>query len=158
MKKVYKIIILSTFVIFYSFLFSEYLYQYYFRWTVYGAETWGASDRDVVKVINDNKNLYTNIYITNTANKNFLLQYAMFSQTDPTIVQRSWNQNTITIDNITMLQECLNNGKGDTRTFLPKHTLYVSSDIKCHYSNLPSLKIYDRGEILRTIWNIYEKN
>ncbi len=156
MSKGYKIILLSIFIIFYSFLICEYLYQYYCRWSVYGAETWGASNRDIVKVINDNKKLYANIYIVDSSNRDFLLQYGMFSQTDPAIVQKIWKQNPMKIDNIAMMQDCLHNGKGDTRYFLAKHTLYISLDSKCHYSNPPSVKVLDRGEALRTIWNIYE--
>lgn len=158
LNKHYKIIALSVFVVCYSFLIADYFYQYYFRWTVYGAETWGASDRDVVKYINDNKNLYSNIYVVNTSNKNFFLQYATFSKTDPAIVQKNWNNKKIKIDNITMMQDCLHNGTGDTRNFLPKNTLFISSEMKCHYSNSPFLKITDRGEVLHTIWNIYTNN
>lgn len=154
-NKNYKFVTLSLFVVFYSFFIADFFYQYYFRWTVYGAESWGASNRDVVNYINDNKNKYSNVYVVNTSNKNFLLQYATFSKTHPAIVQENWNNKEIKIENITMMEDCFNGGSGDTRNFLPNNTLLISSEMKCHYRNKPSLKIVNRGESLHTIWNIY---
>jgi 4-amino-4-deoxy-L-arabinose transferase-like glycosyltransferase len=154
MKKYLKIILLSSLIFVYSFLFLEYFYQYYCRWSVYGAEGWNASSRDLVNYIVQNKNKFDNVYVSK-AYGTFLIQYATFEKINPRIVQKIWHEKSIKIDNIAMLQDCLNDGKGDVRDFLPPKTLYISSFESCHYTSIPTGKIVDRGEPLHTIWNIY---
>lgn len=155
MKKYYSIILLLSVFFVYSFLFAEYFYQYYYRWPVYGAEAWGASSRDLVNFVAKNKSNYKNIYISNSL-QDFLIQYATFEKLNPRLIQKVWNENPIKIYNITMLQNCLNNGDGSIKDFLPSNSLYISSFNDCHYVGTPSAKIVDRGEPLHTIWNIYE--
>jgi len=151
----FKYIILTILVLVYAFLISEYLYQYYFRWPIYGAEAWGKSYRDLVYLIDSKKTEFKNIYVSNTTNE-LLLQYAILNRTDPKIVQKVWNGNPLRISNITMFPSCLDNRAGSISSFLPKNTLLVAPYGECIYADSPTEKIVDAGEPLHTIWNIYE--
>ena len=149
-KHVYRYIFISIFVLVYLFLFTGYLYQYYYRWTVYGAEAWGTSSRDLVKFVAKVKGQYKDVYISKSYST-FLIQYAIFEKLDPRIVQKVWNKNPVKIYNITMLAGCINHD-----TYSPK-TLYISSAFDCVYgSSPPTAKIVDKGNTLHVIWNIYE--
>jgi hypothetical protein len=155
LRKVYKITFILLLLLLYSFLFSEYFYQYYFRWPVYGAEAWSASTRDLVSFVAKNTNKYKNIYVGSSYH-NFLIQYATLEKVDPKLVQKIWNENSIKLGNIIMLRTCLHDSYGKVEEFLPKSSLYISSFSDCHYTSTPSGKIVDRGEPLHTIWNIYK--
>lgn len=155
-KHIYKIILLTIFISTYLFLISGYLYQYYFRWPVYGAEAWGKSNKDLVHLINSEKNNYKQFYISRNPQE-FLLQYAIYDKVDPRIIQKSWQKDPIKLYNVTMLKECLNNGVSQVTKTLPKGTFYAALDQYCHYElSTPSAKIVDKGEPLHVIWNIYE--
>jgi hypothetical protein len=155
-KRIYKYILLTIFVLTYLFLISGYLYQYYFRWPVYGAEAWGKSNKDLVYLMNLKKNDYKQFYISRNPYE-FLLQYAIYDKVDPKIIQKSWQEHPIKLYDITLFQECINNGTDNVTKFLPKSTFYAALDQDCHYRlSTPSAKIVDKGEPLHVIWNIYE--
>ena len=151
-KPIYKYLFISVFVLFYLFLFSEYVYQYYYRWSTYGAEGWQRSYIDLVYLINSEKNNYNQFYISGNS-QDVLLQYSIFNKVDPNMVQRLWSSKSIKIDNITMFNGCF-----DSKIFkaLPKGTFYASLESDCHYDGATSKKIVDESDPLRTIWNIYE--
>jgi 4-amino-4-deoxy-L-arabinose transferase-like glycosyltransferase len=155
-KNMYRYIFISFFVLVYLFLFTGYLYQYYYRWTVYGSEAWGTSSTDLVKLVAREKEQYKDVYISSSY-RNFLTLYAVIEKLDPRVVQNVWNRNPIKIYNVTMLAGCLNNGEGIVKDFISPKTLYVSSAQDCHYRlSTPSAKIVDKSEPLHVIWNIYE--
>ena len=151
-----KLLLLSIGSI-YAFQIVSYVYQYQFRYSIYGAEPWFRSSKDVVQFIAKNKNKYDNVYIVNKGD--LLMQYAFFNQLDPKLTSRLYIVNKpITIDNVHFIRECL-----DTREaiftplkFLAKHTLYITPDA-CHKKAEPQKAIVDRGEPLRTIWKIFER-
>jgi 4-amino-4-deoxy-L-arabinose transferase-like glycosyltransferase len=153
-KNFSRVILLSSIIFVYSFLFAEYFYQYHYRWSVYGAETWSASSRDLVNYIAQEKDKFDNVYVSKPY-KDLLIQYALFEKISPKIVQKAWNEDQVKILNITMFKDCLGSDKNKVSDFLPPRTLYVSSFESCHYASITSDKIIDRGEPLRTIWNIY---
>jgi len=155
-KRIYKYILLTIFVLTYLFLISGYLYQYYFRWPIYGAEAWGKSNKDLVYLMSSKKNDYKQFYISRNPYE-FLLQYAIYDKVDPKIIQKSWQEHPIKLYDITLFQECINNGVDNVTKTLPKSTFYAALDQDCHYRlSTPSAKIVDRGEPLHVIWNIYE--
>ncbi len=154
-KKFYRLTLFLTIIIVYFFLFSSYLYQYYFRWPIYGAEGVNSNSRDLSSLIMRNKDKYSNIYLSKQG-YDFLLVYGIYEKTDPRILQGAWGKNPAQIGSLRIYQNCINNGVGYTEKFLPKNTLYISSFVDCHYLSTPSAKIVDRGEPLRIIWNIYE--
>lgn len=149
-KHIYKYSFLTILIVAYSFLVSSYLYQYYYRWPIYGAEAWSTSSKDLVKYVAQVKGQYNDIYISKSANT-FLLQYAIFEKIDPRIIQKIWNDKPLKLYNITLLEGCINSDLNSPKT------LYISSAFDCVYKTTPpSLKIVDKGESQHVIWNIYE--
>jgi len=162
LRKSLKIIFLSLLIFAYIFLFAEYFYQYYFRWTVYGAEVGWASSRDLVNYVAKNKDKFDNVYVFPNAYISFLFQYATFEKINPMMLQKIWNDNPIKLYNITVLRRRLGECGGDVKDFLPSKSLYVVYvdsviSFDCHYSSTPSAVIIDKGEALHPIWNIYVK-
>jgi 4-amino-4-deoxy-L-arabinose transferase-like glycosyltransferase len=155
-KAIFKWAFLSVLVIAYLFLFSEYLYQYYYRWTSYGAEGWQKNYRDITALVATKRNEFKNIYIGKHP-KEFLFQYAITERLDPKLVQKVWSDDSIKFYNMTLFKECFNNNVVDIVSFLPPKTFYASPDNSCNYKlSTPSATIVDTGEPLRVIWNIYE--
>lgn len=143
---------LIIFASFYTFLFISYLYQYYLRYPVYGAEYWLRSSRDLSIYIGERKNDFKNIYVTN-AGSMFLLQYGIFNKVDSSIMQKAWQSNPRKLDNITFVE--LGCGFFDLYKDDKKNNMFIVPD-DCHRESTPSAKIKDLGEPLRTIWKIYE--
>lgn len=156
-NKYYKVIFSCSLLVVYSFLFVGYFYQYFYRWPIYGAEAWSASSRDIINYTNSHKGKYKNIFISNNST-HFLLQYALFDQIDPKLVQKIWNEDTIKLGNITMLRTCLYDSHGKVEDFLPPNSLYISSFSDCHYSSIPSGEIVDRGAAAYNMENLRKLN
>jgi len=155
-KYIYRCIFLTILVLSYLFLFTGYLYQYYYRWPLYGAEGWQRSYRDITYFVAAKRTNYNKIYVGKHS-KEFLLQYAISEKLNPVLVQKIWLENPIKLYNITMFKECLNNGEGIVDDFITPKTLYISPENDCHYKlSTPSATIVDKGEPLHVIWNIYE--
>jgi 4-amino-4-deoxy-L-arabinose transferase-like glycosyltransferase len=149
---------IGLFIIIYSFLITGYLYQYYFRYTVYGAESMFRSSKDLSLFVGQNKSHYDNVYIAGDRGM-LLLQYGVFNKIDPVIMQKAWEEPwPKKIGNVTFLQECFDKGADsyNPKTMLPYKTMYIVPD-NCHKIALTDYKIKDLGEPLRTIWKIYEK-
>ena len=152
-KKVVRFSLLAIFAFIYIFLFSEYFYQYYYRWSVYGAEGWQVSYKNLIKIIDSKKDY--NVYVSGKQ-KEFLVQYAIFEKKDPAIIQKIWNNDVIKIDNLTLMEGCL--AGDDLSSVLPNKSIYARVEGGCNYKDTPIQTIYDSKEILKPIWNIYEKN
>lgn len=157
LQRVPKAIIVVAFILIYTFLVGEYLYQYYFRYPVYGAESWFKSSRDLAEYVRKNKNDFQNILV---AGRVSILQYGLFNNINPEIIQKVWKTplpKIIEIENVAFIGDCLGEGKTyDPNESLPVKTLYIVPDA-CHPGATPSAMIKDLGEPLRTIWKIYEK-
>jgi hypothetical protein len=157
-KSIVSKIVICIFIGIYSFLITEYLYQYYFRYSVYGAEAWFRSSKDVAQLIGQQKAKFSTIYIADAGDM-FILQYAIFNKIDPILIQQAWKQPPPKkIGNVIFLSECFKGGVDayDPNIMLPKKTMYIVPDT-CHKSSSPIDRINDLGEPIRTIWKIYEK-
>lgn len=152
-KKFVRFSLLTIFALVYVFLFSSYFYQYYYRWSVYGAEGWQKSYRDLVGIV-DSKTNYK-VYVSGQQ-KEFLVQYSIFDQKDPAVIQKVWNNDVIKIDNLTLMSGCINGS--DLSLVLPNKSIYAWQNGACNYKNTPTQRLYDSRDILTPIWNIYEKN
>lgn len=145
-KRMYIVILLCL----YTFFITSYFYQYYFRYSIYGAEPWFKSSRDLATYMgkNDNKN----IYLFN-AEYMFLLQYGVFNKVDPLIMRKAWKSNPRAIGNIKLIQQDCR--YLDISKFNKKNNILIIPD-NCAKNSTPSAVIRDFGEPLRTIWKIYE--
>jgi 4-amino-4-deoxy-L-arabinose transferase-like glycosyltransferase len=134
-----------------------YVYQYHFRYSIYGAEYWFASSRDVVELIQRKRSQYDHILIGDPGAM-FIFQYGVFAKSSLGTVKDAWNMPwPKSIDNVTFLERCLNNGKTiDPAVDLPPKSLYIVRD-SCH-KDVPAISdIRDRAEPLRVLWKIYER-
>lgn len=139
----------------YLIMISMFLYQYFFRFGGYGGEFWQKSDADLAQLIYGEKNKFDNVYVAHMQ-KQFLLQYGFHNQIPPEIIQKAWaSSKPQKVDNITFIQECLKDGKGDPNKFVSKKTLYIVP-VECYKDIKPSQTIIDSFEPLHTIWKIYE--
>jgi len=146
----------GTFLAIYLFLIMSYFFQYFYRYSVYGAEGWFRSSRELSEFLSREKYKYREIYVVN-AGPMFIFQYAIFNRIDPNVVMSAWKSSyPKKLERITLLSGCLNEGIGDPHTFLSQSTLYITPD-ECHVDIPPDRRISDFGEPLRTIWKIYIK-
>ena len=74
-EKIYSAIFTSAFILLYAFLITGYLYQYHYRYSIYGAEAWLRGSRDVSEYIAQEKDNYKQVYIANEGG--LLMQYAL---------------------------------------------------------------------------------
>jgi hypothetical protein len=149
---------ITIFVIVYGYLFSGYVYQYYFRYPVYAAETWFSSSKDLAYYIRDHGNQFQSTIIANPGD--LLIQFAIYLKMDPQLVQKLYRTpSPKSFGKVTMVSGCIDT-HGETffpEKYLTPHTMYVTK-FECHQEATPSATIIDRGEKLRTIWKIYESN
>lgn len=151
-----RLIFFGLFCVLYLFLISEYLYQYYYRYSIYGAESWFYSSREVVELVGKQKKNYKNIYV---ADAGLLLQYAVFNKSDPSIVRKLYRANPpLKIENIVFMATCIDTGKDlfSPQKYLPASTLYIVH-ADCHKETKPMKTFVQQGEPLRTIWKVYER-
>lgn len=157
-RKVLYYSFMALFSFIYLFLLSEYLYQFYYRYKTYSAESWLRSKRDIVQFIGKEKNNYQNIYITNAGG--LFIQYAIFNRLHPKIIQEAYKQNLPQVENVSFIEGCI---KTDARLFdpnihLPANTLYITHE-SCHKDSevKPFKTIAEVGEPLHIIWKIYRR-
>ena len=154
MKKTYSVVFISAFVLLYAFLILEYLYQYHYRYGIYGAEAWLRSSRDVSEYIAQEKDKYKQVYIANEGG--LLMQYALFNREDPYSVQAAYKSKIL--KNIYFIGNCIDtsNKPFDPKIYLPPSTLYVIPDCYKEVAVEPIKSIIQVGEPLHTVWKIYK--
>lgn len=158
MNRLLKIIVTAIFILWYCFLVTEYFYQYHFRYSVYAAEAWFRSSRELAEYLGKNKAKYHNIDIVNPGNM-FIFQYGIFNKIQPELIQIAWKSpSPKKINNIRLISDCFDTqGKTfDPEKFLNKNSLYITPN-KCHRETPAKDYIRDFGEPLSIIWKVYEK-
>lgn len=153
-KKIISIGLAGIFSICYLFLVTSFIYQYFYRYPIYGGENWLHSTRTVLEFAGSQTKNYKNIYIVDNE-KMFAVQYAIFNNINAQQVQKAWQQKIPKIGNVTFLDECINHGLGDPYTLIPEKTLYVTPG-NCYTSSANNGTINDVGEPIRVLWRIYE--
>ena len=159
-KNQLKYPILAMIFLLYSLHIASYLYQYYARYAIYGAEAWFRSTKEVSQYVaqqKEQKIIYANSTFFEVVN------YAFYKQIKPERIQNvylnGYKNNRFRLENIEFRQDCLNNGEGNPQEFLPNGTIYVTRFRPCH-------KEYDAPENIRRyngkftpeseiIWKIY---
>ncbi|OGH38450.1 MAG: hypothetical protein A2905_01425 [Candidatus Levybacteria bacterium RIFCSPLOWO2_01_FULL_36_10] len=153
-------VILIAFVSVYAFLILEYVYQYHFRYSIYGAESWFRSSKDMVTYMQKNGKSYDNIYIAQPGIM-FIFQYGIYNKLEPDKIRKLWSDPwPKKYGKLTLLESCfgdIDKTEFDPSQFLPRSTLYIVPDF-CHKKFFPTSTINEVGEPLRPIWKIYEKN
>lgn len=143
----------------YIFGVVSFVYQYFFRYPVYGAEASFYSSRQLAEFIGEKKREYQEI-INYQTDPIYLLQYGIFVGIDPRIMQSLWKEPwPKQYENVTFVRDSLKESAPyfDPQTDIPPDTLYIAPP-ECHRLATPSGVITDRGEPLRTIWAIFTRN
>jgi hypothetical protein len=137
----------------YIFLISSYLYQYYTRYSIYGAEAYMNDKKQLAIFISQNKTKYDKVYVA-TGEKIFLAQYGIFGQINPTLIQKAWQEDKSIVENVNFNFSCIADKNGKFIDKLPEKSLYIVP-ASCNQSVAPSIQIknLETGE---TIWKIYE--
>lgn len=166
--KTKKILLVSSVVMIsgiYLFLITSYLYQYYYRYSISGAESWFQSSKDLVEYIETEGKKHNQIVLADSGNS--LIQYAIHTQADPRKVQKTYKQKALaygkaggkTLDNVIFINGCIDtkDGKIDLRKQLTKNMVYITTS-NCHFDVMPDNVISDKAESARVIWKIYKNN
>lgn len=149
--KQYRHLLMGLLIGLYAVFAVSYLYEYFYRFPIYYAESWFGSTRDVIMVIDQKKGQYDHIVVANHGDP--LFQYGFFHAMDPVQLRTLLNQPyPKTVDNVSFIDECL--AVDDPVNVLASKTLYLAPE-RCHKQVKPSFEITDRGEPLRVIWKGY---
>lgn len=147
---------IAVFSLFYIFLIASYLYQYYFRYAIYGAESWFKSSKDVVQLMGREKKNFNHIYFAEPGS--LIIQYALWNKVDPRVIQKSYaSQSPKKVENVVFLGGCIDTHDQlfDPNLYLPKKTMYIIP-FGCYKQKMrPFSRITQFDEPLRTIWEVY---
>lgn len=149
----------ATLVALYLISVSSYLYQYHFRYPVYGAESWFKSSQEVVAAVESRRLGYQHAVIIDPGIM-FLFQYGVYTRTDPALVSAAWKAPwPKRVGQVELWERCpaTTTHPFDPRTDLPPSTIYAVRP-ECYNKDQPIAVIRDLGEPLRTIWNVYVRN
>lgn len=115
-------LLIATYIV----LISGYVYQYFFRYSVYGDKYWNSSKIDLVTYLKNEKDNYDKIIVAGDSN-GLVLYYAFYNKLSPEITQKVLLSDTKIIDNIEFIKECIGKKSGfDPEKNLPENTLYVT--------------------------------
>lgn len=143
-----------VFIGLYSVFVLSYLYQYHFRYSVYGAEAWFRSDREVVELVVQKSKTSDHVYIY-APGKIMLAQYGIFGKIEPKEIQHAWSASNSSIGNVTFLGSCLDLLKLPKLTKNEKIT-YILPVENCSQNISPMYTISDYSEPTRALWHAYE--
>jgi 4-amino-4-deoxy-L-arabinose transferase-like glycosyltransferase len=150
-----KYLWVAIIIVLYSFLIASYLYQYHFRYNLYGAEAWFKSSRDVIQYIQKNEKNYDQVLIANSGD--LLIQYGFYTKMVPNVMHKLYaSALPKKVGKVQFIGDCIpiNEKLGISGLGFPKSILYVVPE-KCYPLLVPTAKIVDSAEPLRTIWKIY---
>jgi len=156
--KILRLCYLPCILLLYVVFSVSFLYQYYFRYTVYGAEQWFYSHRQVLLFIDQQKRGFSRILIK-APNDDFLWQYGVLDKADPKEMQAIWTRKTRTVGKVTFLTDCLQSHgeKFNPAIDLTPDTLYVATGT-CSTENQSGILFREVGEPLRTTWIAFIRN
>jgi len=158
MKKILYYLSAAIFIFLYGFLVTGYLYQFYFRYSVYASEVWFHSTKDVAAYIKEQKSNYAEILIVDSGG--IIMPYALYNKVDPLLAQSAHESDfPKKIENVSIIKSCINTHKEkfDPQKHVPSNSLYIApADCHKEATKSPIHTIVEVGEPLHTIWNVYE--
>lgn len=153
-----KLIFISISAIIYLTFFASFIFQYFFRYSIYGAESWFKSSRDLAEYAYSSSHKYERVIIARSGVM-FLMQYGFYNNIEPKLIQLAWKQQGVkNVGNVQFITDCLKNKNGDKDNILQPDmgkTLYIVPDT-CHNNLKPTKVIRQLGEPLKVLWKIYE--
>lgn len=154
-----KKIIVVVLIISYSYVIAGYLFDYYGRFAVYGAESWAKSLRDVSYYIDNEKKHYDHI-VLGTTSYGDLMQYAFYAKLPAKSVQTAWqkrikqeNRYLYTLNGVSFSATCF--GVINDDTFIPQaKVLYIAHD-NCGKTLKSAVIVRDYAG--NPIWQIFQQ-
>lgn len=157
--KKWGLLVAGIIIMSYAYLLGSYLFDYYGRFSVYGAEPWFKSLKDMSYVVMNNQKKFNKVIISSSEFIDFV-QYAFYAEIPPSDVQNVWKKKTVTSSgntyyykNIIFTSDCYNNDTKNLPFFNDqKPLLYITHD-RCSKLVEPTSNIRDFA--LNPIWKIY---
>lgn len=158
----FRLMLVLTLIICYGYVFSGYLFDYYGRYSLYAAEPWFKSLKDIKILINAEKNNF-DLAVVGNASFADSIQYAFYSKLSSKDVQNAWINRghykeieSYRYDNVIYTLACIPN-KDLQRYFGNKNIYYITRE-NCDNESTPSAIIKDYfGNTLWKIWKVYKK-
>lgn len=143
---------------FFIFLFSEYLYTYYFRYPFLGAEAWRVSSKEVSLYASQKKKIYRKVYIDGS-NQMFVLQYAFWNRVDPSLVKIAWKgyPANSSIGNVFFVSKCSYFPTKTVKENYKEKNILVIAPKECYMNDQPYKIFVDSGEVLQSTWKVYRQ-
>lgn len=158
MKKILYYASAAIFIFLYVFLVTEYLYQFYFRYSIYASEAWFHSTKDVAAYIEEQKGNYAEILIVDSGG--IIMPYALYNKVHPLLAQAAHASGfPKKIENVSIIKSCINTHgeKFDPKKHVLSNRLYIApADCHKETEKSPIYTIVEVGEPLHTIWKMYE--
>lgn len=157
-KQWLKFFLVGIVVLGYLYLFGSFLFDYYGRYALYGAEPWFKSLKEMSFVIEENKTQYDKIMVVSGAYGD-LIQYAFWGKINPQLVQQAWqtqDENSYYLGKVSFEKKCLEEkAKNPWLIFgKDKKTLGIVREGFCYNQATPSAYIKDFYG--NPVWKIYE--
>jgi hypothetical protein len=152
-KKITTYLMTAAIIVLYVCFISSFLYQYYYRYPIYGAEAWYRSNRELAVSIKQNLTKYDEVVLVNGANI-FTAQYGIFTGTDPKQIQKNWNSFPKKIDNLTIIDNCFSSEELNRQISSRRKILYIAPP-SCNADLPQEFTITDFGQPQKVIWQAY---
>lgn len=147
-----QIFILSLGIV-YAFFIVNYLYQYYYRYPIYGAQAWMRDRREISALIQQKSHLYSHIFVA-SSEKDLLMQYGIVGQIDPTLIQAAWQHGSV-VGSVQFGFHCLLDKDGKFIEKLPPHSLYIAPGT-CNNTVSSQGNIKNVMNPSEVLWKVYE--
>lgn len=153
----FKTITIVVVILGYTYLLGNYIFDYYGRYALYGAEAWAKSLKDLSLLIEKEKYDYSKI-IVGTTSFGDVMQYAFYEKLNPLQVQNAWRQKkkeglqlSFSIDGIIFIPGCLEDKDGNPPTFTERTFYIVHENCNKHIEPDDRIKDYFGN----TVWKVY---
>jgi uncharacterized membrane protein len=145
-----KLLVYLLVIITYLYLIGGYITQYYFEWTKYGGKYYSQEAKDIISFIGKNRD--KKIIAANVSHM-LLLDYGFYNQTNPVKLQQVFKNNLSSIDNLTILPQCIQFNSQNYGA-LSGNVIYAI-EAPCN-SRLKPTSIIKTSDSKEITWRIYE--
>jgi hypothetical protein len=140
----------------YLFFISQFLYQYFFQFAIYGGDSWFSSSREIAEVIKSEQANHRQVMM-GIKEKIILLKLGIFLPIKPADMRVLWNQDGKgEASSISFHRDCLLRGQGNPYDLMSTNSAYIVSQ-DCYTNTDPTKKVTSVLNGQEVIWKVYEK-
>jgi 4-amino-4-deoxy-L-arabinose transferase-like glycosyltransferase len=150
----FPVIVILT--VFYGYLICSYVYQYHYRYSLYGAESFFQSNRDLAKYIIERSAFFKKILLVD--NGGFIHQYAFYGKLSPDDAHLLYTMpKPKSFKNLYFLDSCIDKeaSKSSILNLIDPGTSYIAPDY-CNTNIKPTQVIREAGNPSRILRRIFE--